>query len=225
MNSILRALPSISFAALAVAQCPVQDAQPPAAIKTYPLASDRYSVQYSIAGGPFTDAKVYISYYGGSLASPPRNDSGYVALQESMSFANITVSPNTPIELRVTKLFGTPFQAADQVSVRPGAKKISAVVEAAGTVLISRTTSGDFAGEQFLLWWNRGSDSGGVESLAFFLNPPYARPSGSNIKTIANPADLTGDLSAYDTLDFESTVAIGSTGNVAFTSGITQNRP
>ncbi len=216
MNRMLRVISAISFAALAGAQCPVQDAQPPAAIKNYPLLSDRYSVQYSIAGGPFTDAKVYISYYGGSLASPPRTDSGYVALQESMSFTNITINPNTPIQLRVTKLFGTPFQAGDQVSVRPGAKKISAVVESAGTVLISRTTSNDFAGEQFLLWWSRGSDGGAVESLAFFLNPPYARPSGSNVKVVTTPADLNGDLSAYDTLDFEGTVAIGSTGNVAF---------
>src|SRR5581483_9389487 len=80
MKIISRALPAITLAALAVAQCPVQDALPPAAIKNYPMASDRYSVQYSIGGGPFTDAKVYISYYGGSLASPPRNDSGYVPL-------------------------------------------------------------------------------------------------------------------------------------------------
>src|SRR5579872_1321333 len=218
MKEILRALPVVGLAALAAAQCPVQDAQPPATIKNYPLVSDRYSVQYSIAGGPFTDAKVYISYYGGSLASPPRSDSGYVPLQESMSFTNITVNPNTPVLLRVSKLFGTPatFQAGDQVSVRPSAKKIAAVVEPAGTVLVSRTISSDFSGEQFLLWWNRGSDGGGIESLAFFLNPPYARPFGSNVKVVSSPADLSGDLSHYDTLDFEGTMAIGSTGNVAF---------
>jgi uncharacterized protein (TIGR03437 family) len=216
MNSILRTLAGIGLAAVALAQCPIQDAQPPTVVKSYPLASDRYSVQYSVAGGAFTDAKVYISYYGGTLASPLRPESGYVALQESMSFTNITVNPNTPIQFRVTKLFGSPFQANDQVSVRPGAKKINAVLEPAGTVLISRTTSREFAGEQFLLWWNRGGDGGGVESLVFFLNPPYARPSGSNVKVVAAPADLTGDLSAYDTLDFEGTVAIGSTGSVAF---------
>ena len=218
MKTTFGAVAALGFSVIAAAQCPVNDAQPPAAIKNYPLLSDRYTVQYSIAGGPFTDARVYISYYGGSLASPPRNDSGYTALQESMSFTNITVNPNTPVQFRVTKLFGTPapFQAGDQASVRPAAKKIGAVLEPAGTVLISRTTSSDFAGEQFLLWWNRGSDGGGVESLAFFLNPPYARPAGSNVKVVAGPTDLNGDLSAYDTLDFEGTVAMGSTGNVAF---------
>jgi hypothetical protein len=76
--------------------------------------------------------------------------------------------------------------------------------------------SSEFAGEQFLLWWMRGSDGGAIESLAFFLNPSYSRPTGRNVKTVMAAADLTGDLSAYDTLDFEGTIAIGLTGNVAF---------
>jgi uncharacterized protein (TIGR03437 family) len=212
----MKALVFIVITPIALAQCPLQDALAPAAIKNYPIISDSYAVQYSVAGGPFLDAKVYISYYGGSLASPPRNDSGYVPLQESMSFVSIPAAANTAVQLRVTKLFGTPFQASDQVAVRPGAKKINAAVEPAGTVLISRTTSNDFAGEQFALWWNRGTDGGGIESLVFFLNPPYLRPAGSNVKVVTSPADLAGNLSVYDTLDFEGVVAIGSTGNVAF---------
>jgi hypothetical protein len=73
-----------------------------------------------------------------------------------------------------------------------------------------------FSGDQFLLWWNRdAADGGGIESLVSFLNPPYTRPAGANVKVVGSAADLTGDLSAYDTLDFESQVAVGSTGDVA----------
>src|SRR5579872_785402 len=204
------------FPGLAVAQCPVQDALAPAALKNYPVLSDRYTVQYSIGGGAWTDAKVYISYYGGSLASPPRTDSGYVALQESMSFTNIPANANTSVQLRVTKLFGTPFQASDAVSVRPSVKPIHAETLSDGIVQITTTTDGAFAGEQFILWWNRGADGGGIESLAFFLNPPYTRPTGSTVKVVNAPSDLSQDLSGFDTLDFESTVLIGSTGAAAF---------
>jgi hypothetical protein len=212
---MMKMLLAIALTPAAMAQCPLQDALPPAAIKNYPMISDRYAVQYSLGGGPFTDAKVYISYYGGSLASPPEPYSGYTALQESMSFASISVQASVTVQLRVTKLFGTPFQASDQVSVRPGAKGIHADLQADGTVQITTTTSSTFAGEQFLLWWSRGVDGGAVESLVFFFNPPYSRPAGNNVKVVSAAADLTGDLSAYDTLDFEGTVAIGSTGNVA----------
>lgn len=84
-----------------------------------------------------------------------------------------------------------------------------------GTVRISTRTDGNFGGEQFILWWNRGTEGGGVEGLAFFLDPAYERPTGA-VKTINSLSDLNGDLSHFDALDFESTIAIGGTGDVAF---------
>ena len=52
--------------------------------------------------------------------------------------------------------------------------------------------------------------------MGIFLDPPYTRPSGSNVKVISAPADLTGNLSPFDTLDIEGTVAVASTGAQAF---------
>ena len=59
----------------------------------------------------------YISYYGQTTGSPYANVSGYTAGTTSMSFTSIPALPNASVQLRVTKLFGTPFQASDQVSV------------------------------------------------------------------------------------------------------------
>src|ERR1700693_1954089 len=101
-NGMTRILLAIALASAARAQCPVQDALAPAAIKNYPLISDRYAVQYSVNGGSFTLAKVYISYYGGSLASPPRADAPYTPLQESMSFVSIPAAANTAVQIRIT---------------------------------------------------------------------------------------------------------------------------
>jgi uncharacterized protein (TIGR03437 family) len=85
------------------------------------------------------------------------------------------------------------------------------------TVQLSTTTAADFAGEQFILLWDGDSkQSGAIQGLVFFLNPPYTKPTGSNVKTIASASDLAGDLSAFDTLDIEGTVAVGSTGASAF---------
>jgi hypothetical protein len=84
-----------------------------------------------------------------------------------------------------------------------------------GTVQIFTATAKDFAGEQFILWWNRNSSmGGGIQGLAFFLNPHYQVPAG-NVKTIKQLSDLD-DLDGYDTLDFEGAIAIGGTGNQAF---------
>ena len=187
----------------------------PATPLTYPMTSNRYAVQYKAGGGRWTDAQVYITYYGATNSSPFFNFSGY-SLETSMSFVSIPAGPKTKVKLRVTKLFSSPFTSSDQVSVRPSAKGIAASTQGDGTVLITRKTSSDFAGEQFILWWNRATEGGGIEGLAFFLNPPYERPAGSNVKMIASPGDLAGDLSHFDTLDFEGTIAIGSTGAVAF---------
>ena len=180
---------------------------------TYPMTSDRYAVQYQLGGsGTWTTAQVYISYYGATNASPNRSSSGYVA-DTSMSFVSIPAAANTAVALRVTKLFGSAFPAINQVSVRPQAKKIHVDSASGSLVQISTTTAANFAGDQFLLWWaGDAQQSSIIQSLVFFLNPPYLKPTGSNVKVIATPADLTANLSSFDTLDFEGTVAVASTG-------------
>jgi uncharacterized protein (TIGR03437 family) len=184
---------------------------------TYPMTSDRYAVQYQLGGsGTWTTAQVYISYYGGTNASPNRSSSGYVA-DTSMSFVSIPAAANMAVALRVTKLFGAAFPALSQVSVRPQAKKIHVDSASGSLVQISTTTAANFAGDQFLLWWTGDSaQSSIIQSLVFFLNPPYVKPTGSNVKVVATPADLTANLSSFDTLDFEGTLAVASTGNQAF---------
>src|SRR5579862_7552236 len=77
---------------------------------TYPMTSDRYAVQYKLGAGNWTDVKVYISYYGGTNATPNRSSSNY-APDTSMSFASIPVSAGAAVALRVTKLWGSPFPA------------------------------------------------------------------------------------------------------------------
>jgi uncharacterized protein (TIGR03437 family) len=184
---------------------------------TYPMTSDRYAVQYQLGGsGTWTTAQVYISYYGGTNASPNRGSSGYVA-DTSMSFVSIPAAANMAVALRVTKLFGSPFPAINNVSVRPHAKKIHVDSVSGSLAQISTTTAANFAGDQFLLWWAGDSQqSSSIQSLVFFLNPPYLKPTGSNVKVIATPADLTANLSSFDTLDFEGTLAVASTGAQAF---------
>jgi hypothetical protein len=112
---------------------------------------------------------------------------------------------------------GFPFPG-DQSSIRPAkAKGIHVDSVSGNTVQISTSTAANFAGDQFLLWWEGDAkQSSSIQSLAFFLNPPYEKPTGSNVKVVATPTDLTGDLSRFDTLDFEGTVAIASTGAKAF---------
>ncbi|HYW41820.1 MAG TPA: hypothetical protein VE959_03115 [Bryobacteraceae bacterium] len=183
---------------------------------TYPRPSDFYAVQYQVGGGGWTDACVYISYYGETDASPYRGDSGYTVGKTSLSFVSIPARADTIVQLRVTKLVGTPFQPGDHVSVRPSVKMMDVETQNDGTVQVSTATGSGFMGEQFLLWWNRDTDGGGVESLAFFLDPPYTRPAGASVKVITTPGDLNGDLSSFDTLDFEGPVAIGTTGALAF---------
>jgi uncharacterized protein (TIGR03437 family) len=173
----------------------------------YPKISDRFAVQYSVNGGPFTSAQVYISYYGGTNSSPFISYSGYSATT-SLSFASIPVQASAAVQFRVTKLWNAPFVASDDLSVRPVVKGIDTALQADGTVLVSRSTASDFAGEQFVLWWSRGSDGGAVEALALYLDPPYTRPTGSNVKVVMSSSELNGDLSAYDTLDIEGTVAV-----------------
>ncbi|MGO9274966.1 MAG: hypothetical protein ACLQOO_32840 [Terriglobia bacterium] len=109
------------------------------------MTSDRYAAQYQVGTGSWTASQVYISYYGGTCASPYHPYSGYPtpyppsayplnvdpALNddakgaprylESMSFVSIPASANTAVTLRVTKLWGSPFPA--MVSVRPRARR------------------------------------------------------------------------------------------------------
>jgi uncharacterized protein (TIGR03437 family) len=209
-----------ALAAVGVAQqCPVTTEAPtyPNPPLTYPMTSNRYAVQYQFGGsGSWTDAPVYVSYYGGTNSSPFLSFAGYTK-DTSMSFASIPANASTSVALRVTKLFGAPFPTIDRVSVRPTVKGIHVDSVSGSTAQLSTSTAADFAGEQFVLWWDGDTkESGTIQGLAIFLNPPYIRPTGGNVKTIASPADLTGDLSAFDTLDFEGTVAVASTGAQAF---------
>jgi uncharacterized protein (TIGR03437 family) len=209
-----------AFAALCSAQdCPVTTdaATYPNPPLTYPMTSDRYAVQYQLSGsGTFTNAQVYISYYGGTNSSPFLNASRYPA-DESLSFVSIPAAPGTAVAIRVTKIFGSNFPAIGQMSVRPAAKGIQISSVSPTVVQFATTTAADFAGDQFILHWNgTATQSGAIQGLAIFLNPPYTRPTGSNVKVIGTPSDLTGDLSSFDTLDIESTVAVASTGAVAF---------
>jgi hypothetical protein len=184
---------------------------------TYPMTSNRYAVQYQLGGaGTWTNAQVYISYYGGSNSSPYVNASGYPA-DESMSFVSIPAGASTAVAIRVSKIWGSNFPAISQMSVRPNAKGIQIGSVSATTVQLGTTTAADFAGDQFVLWWNGGpQQSSSIQGLAIFLDPPYVRPTGSSVKVVATPADLTGDLSTFDTLDIEGTVAVGGTGDQAF---------
>jgi len=183
------------------------------------MTSDRYAVEYQLGGsgasaGTWTSAQVYISYYGATNSSPFLGYAGYT-LDTSMSFVSIPANANTTVALRVTKLWGSNFPA--QVSVRPTAKGIQVSPVSGNTVQLSTNTSAGFAGDQFILWWNvSAKESAAVQGLAIFLNPPYTAPTGSNVKTVAAPADLTGDLSNFDTLAFQGTVAVGGTGDQAF---------
>jgi hypothetical protein len=132
-----------------------------------------------------------------------------------MSFASIPAGSGASVQLRVTLLSGqptavpVPFLRSDEVSIRPRIKGIEAGLMSDGTVQISTSTEENFAGKQFILWWSRSStQGGGIQGLAFFLDPIYQPPTGSNVKVIAAPTDLTANLSSYDTLDFEGIVPI-----------------
>jgi len=220
--STLLAIVPLLLAPLATAasaqQCPVtrEAATYPDPPLTYPMISNRYAVQYKLDRGDWTDAQVHISYYGGTKASPYLASSHYPP-DTSMSFASIPTGASTTVALRITKLWGSTFPEINRVSIRPRAKGIQVESVSSRTVQLSTKTATDFAGDQFILWWDGDThESAGIQGLAFFLDPPYDRPTGRNVKAVAVPADLTGDLSSFDTLDFEGTVAIESTGAKAF---------
>ena len=78
--------------------------------------------------------------------------------------------------------------------MRPSVKPIGVETGSDGTAEISTFTTSNFNGEQFILWWNRGTDGGAVEGLAFFLNPPYTAPTGGNVKVVHSWNDLIGSL-------------------------------
>src|SRR5580693_3900975 len=69
----------------------------PTSLLTYPMASDQYSVQYRLGNGNWTNAPVWISYYGGTTASPSNVSSGYVP-GTSMSFVSIPAAANTNVQ-------------------------------------------------------------------------------------------------------------------------------
>jgi len=210
-------------------QCPDNDATPPATPLAYPLASDQYSVQYQIDGGGWMPAMVFISYYGQTNGSPQRNGVPYVTGPTSMSFVSIPAHANAVVQLRVTKLATGPFQFSDHVTVRPTPIFADVQTQRDGTVEISTRTAGSFNGEQFILMWNHGTDGGGLEGLAFYLNPPYTRPTGTNVKVVESWTDLKGfandpNLLTYNTIDFESSssallpvpIQLGGDGSLAY---------
>jgi hypothetical protein len=217
-------VPLLLCATLASAQqCPSTDATLPANPIAYPMHSDQYAVQYQIDGGSWTTAYVYVSYYGKTNASPTRGDAPYVKGATSMSFVSIPAQKNALVQIRVTKLLTGPFLPGDHVSVRPTPKLVEVQTQKDGTVQLSTVTRSNFNGDQFILMWNRGTDGGGVEGLAFFLNPPYTEPAGANVKVVNSWSDLQGqDLSGYNTLDFESptavpvAIALGGDGTLAY---------
>jgi hypothetical protein len=108
------------------------------------------------------------------------------------------------------------YGATDHVSVRPSIKPFLVDTQPDGKVMISTFTASNFGGEQFILWWQRGTDSAGVEGLAVFLNPPYTAPApASNVRVVNGQSDLA-DLTGIDTLDFEGFVQLGPGGAVAY---------
>jgi hypothetical protein len=170
----------------------------------YPLISDQYAVQYKLGNGGWSNVPVRISYYGGTLASPFNTNSGYISNKTSMSFVSIPAAANTTVYLRVTNLISG-FTASDNVSVRPSTKPVTITVGGQGIATLSTTTAPDFNGEQFLLWWSDGTNGGSIQSLVFFLDPPYAPPTtGTNVMTITNNTQLA-NVSQFDTLIFQGT--------------------
>ena len=123
-----------------------------------------------------------------------------------MSFVSIPAATNTTVYLRVTNLISG-FVASDNVSARPSIKPVSVTVGADGTAMLSTTTAPDFNGEQFLLWWSDGTNGGTIQSLVFFLDPPYPAPMGTNVTTITTNTELTNTASLrnFDTLIFQGT--------------------
>jgi hypothetical protein len=175
--------------------------QYPATPLTYPRTSDRYAVQYEVNGRGRTHGQVYVSEYGGTDASPARQDSGYPP-RTSMSFVSIPAGAGARVELRVRKLSGGPFQRGDHVSIRPSVKPIEVETLDDGSVRIAVFTPRDFRGDQFLLWW----EGAAVDGLALLLDPLYAPPQG-NVLVVQHPADLEGIPAGTDALDFEGIVA------------------
>ncbi len=169
----------------------------------YPMISDQYAVEYKLGNGGWSNVPVHISYYGGTLASPFNINSGYISNKTSMSFVSIPAAANTTVYLRVTNLISG-FVASDNVSVRPSTKPVAVNVAADGTAMLSTTTAPDFNGEQLLLWWSDGTNGGSIQSLVFFLDPPYTAPAGTNVMIITTNTELA-NVSQFDTLIFQGT--------------------
>src|SRR5215472_3130605 len=114
-----------AFAGTSPAQCPVKPptgvietypgmagSQFPAGALDYPMTSDRYAIEYRVGGDAWTPARVFISYYGGATSTPYVSDSKYLP-GTSMSFVSIPARAEAIVQIRVTKLFGSPFQSSD----------------------------------------------------------------------------------------------------------------
>ncbi len=89
----------------------------------YPMLSALWAVQYKVGARDWKDATVYISYYGGTDASPYLTYSEYNQWGTSMSFVSIPADKNTEVQLLVTRTSptGSIFIPFEDVSVRPSA--------------------------------------------------------------------------------------------------------
>ncbi len=179
------------------------------------MSSDQYAVQYKLGNGSWSNVPVYISYYGGTVASPFNTDSGYISNKTSLSFVSIPAAASTTVYLRVTNL-NSGFVASDNVSVRPSIKPVSVNVATDGTAMLSTTTAPDFNGEQFLLWWSDGTNAGSIQSLVFFLDPPYLPPTTGNVMTVTTNTQLTNLNHNIDTLIFQGTFALVDGGDADY---------
>ena len=168
LNMVLRLAPLLLLASVASAQCPANDATLPGTALTYPMTSDQYTVQYQIQGGSWTNAAVYISYYGKTDASPKRGDAPYTRGTTSMSFVSIPAQANALVQLRVTRVPG-PFLASDHVSceTHPQTGRRADAKRRHGATLHGHGQQ--FQGRAVHPLANRGADGGAVDkaSLSF----------------------------------------------------------
>lgn len=194
----------------------------------YPMTSDQYSVEYQItpvsaasgadensgaeATGGWETPRVYMTTYGGTNASPFETYSLYQPDATSMSFVSIPAAANVFVTVRVKMLTGPPLSAGGPVSLRPSAKDFHLDWVSGYTAQFSRKTGEDFAGEQFVLWWEglpASYHSSSIEGLAIFLDPPYPKPT-VGVKTVRHWSELKGvDLTPFQALDFEGDVVLG----------------
>ena len=108
-----------------------------------------------------------------------------------MSFVSIPATASTAVAIRVTKIFGSNFPAISQMSVRPTAKGSSSQFGEPHRCPALYDDGGEFRGRSVHPVWNgTATESGAIQGLGIFLDPPYTRPTGSNVKVVPRPRTL-----------------------------------